>query len=257
MRWRACSCARRCWSCAVRAAGGADGVAARLRRGRGVAVPAGRPERSDANVIGDLLAREEVVRQAGAVDAVRGRRRRAGQLARSGRGRVAARLSRSRRAPPAAVRPAPRATLHTRPAHARRRQAVHPLGQDRHRHADRPLRAARFPQRRRHRVSGGHRRPRGRCRPARDTFEVVVGAALHAQPHAAARSAMDGRSAGRPRRPMLVDGGRRLPEGPQAGVRWAHIGRRLRVLALVLRRVQPSAEHRGGAGAERAPAVAI
>ena len=62
---------------------------------------------------------------------------------------------------------------HARPAHRRRRQAVHPLGQDRHRHADRPLRAARLPERHRHRVPRRHRRPRRRASSAPHTFEAV------------------------------------------------------------------------------------
>ena len=48
-------------------------------------------------------------------------------------------------------------------------QAVHPLGQDRHRQPDGPLRPARLPQRRRHRVPGRQRCPRRWRRPASRT----------------------------------------------------------------------------------------
>ena len=42
----------------------------------------------------------------------------------------------------------------------------------------------------------------------------------------------------------LVDAGAVFPAGSQAGVRWGHVGAGLRVLAVVLRRLQPPAERR-------------
>ena len=42
---------------------------------------------------------------------------------------------------------------------------------------------------------------------------------------------------------QIVDAGAVLPTGSQAGVRWSHVGDRVRVLALVLRWIQSPAEH--------------
>ena len=50
---------------------------------------------------------------------------------------------------------------------------------------------------------------------------------------------------------QIVDAGAVLPTGSQTGVRWSHIGDAVRVLAVVLRRLQPSAEHRRRAPASR------
>ena len=65
-----------------------------------------------------------------------------------------------------------------------------------------------------------------------------VGAALHAEPAAAARSALDARSAGRADRPTSAAISRAVP---QFGGRWRHTGSRGGVFALIFRRVQPPA----------------
>ena len=139
------------------------------------------------------------------------------------------------------------ATLTPRPAHRRRRQAVHPLGQGRHHQPHRSLCAARLHQRRRHRVPRGDRRARAWRSTARDV-RGGVGAALHAEPRAAARSALDRRPAGGGRSCRSSMPGRRFPDRiadrPALGTR----GRRIRILAVVLQRLQSPAERRAGWG---------
>ena len=124
-------------------------------------------------VVADLRVREEVFVKPAPWLQFAGGRRPARELARSGRGQLARRLFGSRRAAAAAVDPAAGGDADARPVHARRRQAVHPLGQDRHRHADRSLRAARFPERRRHASFSRSRAVRGVAQAGDDTFEVV------------------------------------------------------------------------------------
>ena len=182
---------------------------------------------NDPTQVGRRLSRARGgVRQAGAVDSVRRRRRRARQHARSGR-RDDWRLdfSRSRR-PRGRALSVRRLTrdAHARPLHARRRQAVHPLGQGRHRHADRSLRAARLPERRRHRVPGGDRRARGRGgRRARRSRA----SGCRASRRAGFRCSISGGPSCRPRRAGLQIVDARLPSlprGSQTGVRWSHTG---------------------------------
>ena len=103
---------------------------------------------------------------------------------------MAARYSRSGHRAADAVRPPTRCDVHPRTAHDRRRQAVHPLGQDRDRDAHGSVCPARLPERVRHRVSGRAWRPRPR--PAwRPLARRGVGARVHAEPDPPDGQALD------------------------------------------------------------------
>ena len=191
--------------------------------------------------------REEVFVKPAAVAAVRRRPRPAREHARSGRGLAGASTS----AIAGALRPALSvrrlaATLDARAVHRRRRQAVHPLGQDRHRHPDRPLRAARLPERHRHRVPRRDRR--SRCRAGRErTRSRPSGCRVFTPSRIPLLDQRWTRAAGLRRRRGRGRPAPSFPKGSQAGIRWSHIGDADRVLAVVLRRLQPPAERRGRA----------
>ena len=117
---------------------------------------------------------------------------------------MAARCQRPQPPPSGSCHPSAVVNAQTWAAHGGCGQAVHPLGQNRHRHTDGPLRTARFHGRHRHGVPrrdwseggrAGWQRERGRG----------VGAAVHAEPHAAHRPALDGTPA-RSRRSRIRPG---------------------------------------------------
>ncbi len=132
---------------------GADHLPARLRRGPRHRLRAGGAERSHPRRRRPARSRGSV-RQARALAAARRRRRFARQFPRSGRRPLARRPGRPRPAAAAGFHPAGNRDDLARSLHHRCGEAVHPLGQDRYRQPDRPLRSSRLPQRRRYRVPG-------------------------------------------------------------------------------------------------------
>ena len=148
------------------------------------------------------------------------------------------------------------ATIDARPVHGRRRQAVHPLGQDRHRHPDRPFRAARLPERHRHRVSRRHRRRAASLQIGAHTFEAVWVAAF--TPSRMPLSTSDGRRRRRHRsRSRLPAVTPSSPTAHRSGFAGATSHDARRVLAVGIRRLQPPAEHRGAVPAPQPGAITL
>ena len=135
------------------------------------------------------------------VDAV-GIHRRADRQARAGRTRVAPRCPGPGCSTPGTVAAARRRDIAKTNACPRRRQAVHPLGQDRHSQSDRSLRAARFSRSDRGRVHRSDRR-QAAIRTRRAVDRRRVGAHVYAEPHAVVRKPMGCRC--RHRRPARQD----------------------------------------------------
>jgi hypothetical protein len=100
------------------------------------------------------------------------------------------------------------------------------VGPDRHPQPDRPVRAARLPQRRQSRVLAGDGRARVPQATGRDSFEL--GWLPRFTPSRI--PLLDQRWTAVPAGPPLlqiVDAGAVLPMGSQTGVRWSHVGDRL------------------------------